>query len=89
MLLSKQVDICRITKRVAEATAEADEGCGYDCRITKKEAEAPLGDMCIVNGVSLGMGPNPPSVKDIALRDVSLFDDLYSPLSVHSHDLDT
>jgi len=27
-------------QREAEATAEADEGCGHLCRITKKEVEA-------------------------------------------------
>ena len=64
MLTLKQVDICRITKRVAEAAAEADEGCDWQCRIGKKEAEAPLFDMCIVNGVSLGMGPNPARDED-------------------------
>jgi len=41
MCIVNGVDICRITKREAEAVPEADAECStYDCRITKREAEA-------------------------------------------------
>merc|ERR1719376_928654 len=62
MCIVNGVDICdrRITKREAdavqreaEAAAEADEGCGWQCRITKREALAAAQAMCIVNGVDI------------------------------------